>query len=423
MRIPALDDLRGPLGRAARWFGQTLPWILVALVIEGVGSDTAGAAARVSVSSGRWSQRATWSSGIVPGPDDEVTISSGHQVEFDGPETRMAECARLTIQAGGTLVFAKRVMTFLVGGDGPGVRGGIDISGSMVISEGVTVAIDPDGNAESEEDGVTVHSGGSLTLQGSVLHEGTVSTVLSDNSVYGISFIDRTLHRSPRTAPLRVVWRSGQRKGRWYDIRSAFWGWVSLDFRSRSNAERIGEPDYKVGTASVEGATVTGFGTDWTDAVAVGSWWWCEAEGPRHKIRVRRLISPTSLQLAQPYGPSACETPRPYVLRDENQPYPGVDVSERIAAGDRYTVILPAVLRSFQGSDDDFDEQIFVRVEAGGSYHFQYASFESVGKNSLGSWRGKRHPYRRLSGRRTPGGRLRHGRDLPIRGRGGHRVG
>ena len=355
--------------------------LLLALLLLWSGS-VCEAAARLSARSGHWKQPGTWVGGVVPGPGDEATIAAGHQVAFDGPENAQGECARLTIRAGGELIFSThKVMTFLVGGDGPGIRGGIDIFGSMVIPGGITVAIDPDGNAQSEEDGVTVHPGGSLTLQGSVIHEGTVSAVISDDAST-IDFTDPGLHPGANAPSLKVVWRSGLRKGRWYDILSASSGAMVLDSRSRSNAERTGEPDYQAGTASVAGFAVTGTGTAWTDAMGSGSWWWCDADGPGRKVRVRRVDSPTSMQLARNYGPSACSSPGAYTLRDENQPYPAVEVSERIAPGDRYSCILPATLRSFHGADDNFDEQIFLRVEPGGTYRFEKASFESLGKEA-----------------------------------------
>jgi hypothetical protein len=376
-------------GRGMRAAAFSISGFLFAGVILGSGSHPLWAATRISARSGYWKQQSTWTGGVVPGPADEVVIAAGHTIQFDGPENPLGNCARLTIQAGGFLQFARKVMTFLVGGDGPGVRGGIEISGAMEVPGGVTIAVDPDGNALSEEDGVTVHPGGSLTLQGNVVYEGTVSSVLADDDSR-IDFTDPALHLGQKAEPLRIVWRSGQRKGRWYDILSTATGEMILDPRSRSNAERLGEPDYKAGAAVVQSQdwTVTGVGTRWTDETAAGSWFWCDADGPDRKVRVRKVISATSLQLARAYGPSACSVPGPYTLRDENQPYPAVDVSERITAGDRYSVLLPAVLRSLHGSDDNFDEQIFVRVEAGATYHFENASFESVGKEAWESGAG-----------------------------------
>ena len=379
----------GP-GRPRRSLRKALPLLFLAFLISWVGGGPTLAAARITARSGNWKQSATWVGGVVPGPADEVTIATGHRVEFGGPENPGGECARLVIQPGGEFFFTNKVTTFLVGGDGAGVRGGIDIAGSLSVPAGVTVAIDPDGNARSEEDGVTVRAGGRLVLQGSVLYQGTVSSVLSDDEAGGISFIDPGLRPGPDTPSQRVVWRSGQRKGRWYEITSASSGEMTLDYRCRSNAERTGEPEYTVGTASILGFKVTGIGTNWTDELASGSWWWCQADGPSHKIRVHAVRSPTSLELvgSYPYGRSACATAGPYVLRDENQPNPAVDVSERIAPGDTYSLILPAVLRSLHGSDDTYDEQIFVRVEPGGAYRFENASFESVGKEAWGDGEG-----------------------------------
>ncbi|HMC83843.1 MAG TPA: hypothetical protein VKL61_11510, partial [Candidatus Polarisedimenticolia bacterium] len=216
------------------------------------------------------------------------------------------ECARLTIRAGGALGFGGEATVFRVGGDGPGVAGGILIAGTLTIPGGVTVAIDPDGNADSEEDGVTVQSGGSLTLLGSLLYEGTVGSVISDDNAADIVFTDPGLPVSVDAPRARVVWRSGLRKGRWYEIVSLAGSTLALDFDSRSNAERLGEQDYSAGSASVFGRVVTGVGTAWTDALADGSWWWCASDGESARVRIRRVDSATSLQLAEPYQGVGC---------------------------------------------------------------------------------------------------------------------
>ncbi|HEV8335643.1 MAG TPA: hypothetical protein VGR67_04425, partial [Candidatus Polarisedimenticolia bacterium] len=345
-------------------------------------TSTVSAAVRTSAKSGRWRAGSTWIGGKVPSATDEVVIASNHQVEFDGPANHQDECAKLTIQAGAMLYFSPSATSFQVGGNGPGVPGGIDVAGVLTVRAGVTVEIDPDGNAAAEEDGVTVRAGGELRMLGTVIHQGQAATVVSDDNTSNIAFSDPALSMGSQTAPYRVVWRSGQRKGRWYDIASFSQGVLSLDYRSRSNAERLGEPDYRTGLASVSGRTVTGSGTQWTAATGDGSWWWCAADGIQRRVRIVRVISPTSLWLAKDYGPSACSFPSSYVLRDENQPSAAADSSERILPGDSYQVILPATLRSRNGSDDNFDEQIFVRLERGSTYLFWNASFESLGKEA-----------------------------------------
>jgi hypothetical protein len=368
-----------PSGPARAVLRFSIFMALFGLVIPSV-----SAAVRVSARSGSWKAGSTWVGGKVPAARDEVVIASDHQVTFDGAANHQDECARLTIQAGAVLYFSQSATSFQVGGDGPGIPGGIDVAGTLAVRAGVTVEIDPDGNAGAEEDGVTVRAGGELRLLGTVIHQGQVATVVSDDNNSDIAFSDPTLSIGSRTAPYRVVWRSGQRKGRWYDIASLSQGVLSLDYRSRSNAERLGEPDYRTGLASVAGRTVTGSGTQWSPATGNGSWWWCAADGIQRRVRIVRVVSPTSLWLAKDYGFSACASPSPYVMRDENQPYAAADSTERILPGDSYQVILPATLRSRNGSDDNFDEQIFVRLERGSTYLFWNASFESVGKEA---WR------------------------------------
>jgi hypothetical protein len=81
--------------------------------------------------------------GKVPAARDEVVIASNHQVEFDGPANHQDECAKLTIQAGAALYFSQTATSFQVGGDGPGIPGGIDVAGVLTVRAGVTVEIDP----------------------------------------------------------------------------------------------------------------------------------------------------------------------------------------------------------------------------------------------------------------------------------------
>jgi len=356
---------------------------LTSLLLAGMTSPLY-AAVRISARSGRWNLARTWSGGVVPLPGDEVVIATGHRVVFTGPDNAADECAKLTILAGGELTFGRKPTMFHVGGDGAGVRGGIDVAGKLTIPGGVTVAIDPDGNALAQEDGVTVRAGGFLTLLGVVLYEGKVASVVADDNRSDIVFQDPGLRTGFNVAQSRVVWRSGLRKGRWYDISSLSGSTMALGYDSRSNAERLGEPDYSAGAATVAGTMVTGVGTEWTDALANGSWWWCASDGESTRTRIRRVVGPTSLQLAQPYGGTGCATTGPYVIRDENQPYPAVDVSEQIHPGDVYRIISPATLRSRNGSDLTFEEQTFVWVENGGAYHFENASFESMGKQAWG---------------------------------------
>jgi hypothetical protein len=357
-----------------------------------------------SVRSGSWSDPGTWSENRVPLPEDRVFIVSGHTVVFSEPPDPTDECAFLLIARGAALELTPTATLFRIGGGGPASRGGILLAGGLTIPAGVTVEIDPDGNAASAQDGILVAPGGFLRVQGAVLHDGLVARVQSDDGGPDIAFEDSGLPSGLQAGRVRVVWRSGDRKGRWYDVRRVNPGRLVLDANSRSNTERLGQPDHSAGSASVAGSTVTGYGTAWDDALAAGSWWWCGSDGPAAKVRVRNVESPTSLRLAAPYAGTGCASPAGFVLRDENQPFPAVDVSERIRAGDAYRVILPATVRSRYGSDLTFDEQIFIRILDGGSYHFENASFESLGREAWGPDGGSGISITGFDGRTDPGG-------------------
>jgi hypothetical protein len=363
---------------------------------------TVGAEVRTTAASGSWDDPESWTDLIVPLPGDEAVIAGGHSVQFTEVADGNDECAMLTIEAGAVLSFDDPASDFHVGGNGEGVAGGIHIHGTLEISGGITVHIDPDGNADSQEDGLTVYPGGSLVMQGDIHHEGTAMEVVSDDG--DIDIKDAGLDAAWDLTGARTVWRSGLRKGRWYEILYHDRRHLHLDGDSRSNAERVGPADHSSGTASVSGRMVTGNGTAWVASLASGSWWWCQADGEVHKVRVRRVDGPASLQLAEPYAGAGCSGLEPYVLRDENQPYPAVDVSEQVQNGDTYTIIFPATVRSRYGADETFDEQIFVRVMDGGAYHFENASFESVGNEGWESGEGSGIHIEGFDGATDPGG-------------------
>jgi len=342
--------------------------------------STATAATRTSLKSGRWEAPSTWIGREVPVATDEVIIGAGHVVRYTAIDDPDDECARLTIEAGGTFTFGGSVTEFHVGGNGAGAPGGVDVYGLLEITGGATLNIDPDGNAAAQEDGVTIYAGGSILMLGALLHEGSVTSVIADDGSPEIIFTAPGLPQDLQLSRSRLVWRSGLRKGRWYDLSSLLENDVTLVADSRDNASRIGPEDHTEGSASVSGETITGYGTLWEDAIGNGSWWWCASDGESARVRIRRVKGPESMQLAAPYAGSGCQSADAYAIRDENQPYPAVDMPEEIAPGDGFRIIMPATLRSRYASDATFDEQIFVRVLDGATYNLENASFESVGK-------------------------------------------
>ncbi|HEU5182641.1 MAG TPA: hypothetical protein VFW45_17775 [Candidatus Polarisedimenticolia bacterium] len=356
--------------------------IVILAALLATGTSLSGAAVKTSAHSGGWNKHSTWVGGAVPLPSDEVVIASGHRVVFTQFANGVDECARLVVESGGEMVISGNRVVFEMGGNGVGVAGGVDISGRMSLIGGVTLSLRPDGNATAAEDGVRVRAGGLLQVKGDILHQGTVASVIADDGTSDIYLTDPSLPSLVYSPELRVAWRSGQRKGRWYDLTSLSGSTLLLDYDSRSNAQRTGQPDYRTGLASVSGKNVTGSGTLWNNALAAGSWFWCDADGIGTRVRVEKVVSATSLVLAFAIPGSACLSPGAYTLRDENQPYPASDVSEKVGVGDQYQILRPAVIRGAGASDTDFDHQIFVRVEPGAGYDFEAASFESVGKEA-----------------------------------------
>jgi hypothetical protein len=322
---------------------------------------------------------------VTPEPGDEVVIADGHMIRYIGADDPEDECAKLTIEPGGTLIYDGVDTEMQIGGNGVGTVGGVHVYGDLELTAGSILSIDPDGNAAIAEDGVTIYPGGSISMRGASLYEGVVETVVADDGSPEIVFTASGLPLGLDISRSRVVWRSGLRKGRWYDISSIVEGSIALDANSRANNERKGPPDHTEGNASVSGNVVTGVGTDWDGPLANGSWWWCASDGESAAVRIRRVDGPGALQLAMPYRGSGCQSPGAYAIRDENQPYPATELTEQIAAGDQFRIILPATLRSRYGSDATFDEQTFLRVQDGAAYHFENASFESLGKEA---WEG-----------------------------------
>src|SRR3990172_6996544 len=97
--------------------------------------------------SGPWEDPLTWAKGRVPLPEEWVLIVSGHSIVFNRPPDPQDECARLIIPRGAGLTFGPAAVTFQVGGSGAVSAGGVFVFGSLVIPAGMTLEIDPDGNA------------------------------------------------------------------------------------------------------------------------------------------------------------------------------------------------------------------------------------------------------------------------------------
>lgn len=111
-----------------------------------------------SVASGDWNNTATWNKGVVPSCADAIQIMNGHNVTVS---TAAANCASLTISAGGTLTMAANTLivgctnnnsTLANNGTLTVTGGTLNINGNLVVSAGATFnqsggAIVEDGNA------------------------------------------------------------------------------------------------------------------------------------------------------------------------------------------------------------------------------------------------------------------------------------
>ena len=112
------------------------------------GSQSTSAAGNVtSVASGNWTDGATWSGGLAPTANDNVTIANGHTVTINS-----SNCYSLTVQSGGVLQFQS------------------DTARTLTVTSNVT--IDNGGTFQSNPAGtITTHV---LSLSGNLTNNGTL---------------------------------------------------------------------------------------------------------------------------------------------------------------------------------------------------------------------------------------------------------
>lgn len=347
------------------------------------------AAPKTRDASGLWSTAVDWNPDGVPVAGDDITIS-GVSVILDSA----AACAggasacgqTLTISAGASVTLG-RGTTFLWINCATATYPCIDVSGTLIGNAGQTLRIGADGGAGNQNpDRVRVNNGGRLSGFGQRLQVGTVTSVITDeatitnpNLAFGLPTRDFVFEdasaRFPMTAANVQEWASaddcvdncyvirftsGERAGRWYNLKATSTNpttRLTVDFDSRSNpasvtngiglaANATAKADgygraYVTGTAAVAAQTVTGTGTSWSIEFALGSRWYCDADGPASAKRVVRVVSGTSMILESNYAGGGCGATAAYHLVDDNQPYPFMDHSEHIRPGDGYEIIRP----------------------------------------------------------------------------------
>src|ERR1700704_5819999 len=79
------------------FFAAAVPYVLSAP------QSAAAVTTPVSLRSGLWSDASLWSTGRVPGSNDQATVSAGNAVTYDLPASAVAG---VTVAEGGRLTFA-----------------------------------------------------------------------------------------------------------------------------------------------------------------------------------------------------------------------------------------------------------------------------------------------------------------------------
>ncbi len=360
-------------------------------------------AAITSQESGVWNDTDTWTGGVVPTGSDTVTIPGHHVIVMNTGKA----ASSVTITSGGTWAIGDGVtpISFALGGGGVGLPSMDCTDGSMVMTGNATLTIDPDDPMTTRLDGLTFQASSCAPmLRGRLLYSGIVDTVTFDDSANEIVFIDRGLAEVTTDFPVEalVVWRDSapmrisSRKSSWFDLTCSgtcisATNSLELDFDSRHNDARIGPIDATTGTSSVSGTVVTyATGPTWDNTTVLGGLWWCTADGVGSAQRIRELTSATVIVLEATYTGGGCGTAAASTIRDENAPWPRLDMSEHIEPGDRYDVILPWTVKSLNASDSVKTEQIFIDIEEGNPGIVEYGTLEGAGHGSFPNTTGQK---------------------------------
>lgn len=374
-------------------FRRALAAILVALI-----ASPAYAATPTSLRSGRWADNNTWDTGTPPVAGDEATIVAGHNVDASGA----IAAGSVTVAAGADFHVSGVGTVLSLDGNGAATFGGMDVSGVFTIGGGATVQVDPDNNGTTQrEDGAIIRSGGLVHIEGPTLYSGKVAQVTNDNfpdsgAPAAMTFTDPGVVQFDGVLPTGwvVVFRSGLRKGRWYNGTSinATTGLVTLDASSRNNhplhADNLPKmgPSYALTNAqiAINTATVTNItGFSMTDDIALGSWFYCSAvDGIAERRRIRRVVSASSVVLMSNYGTASCAAGATATIVDDNQPPIYDSPEEQIRTGDLYDIILPGTFKSTNAADGVFTEQTFLTVLPGAGHILKNASIQGLGKQS-----------------------------------------
>jgi hypothetical protein len=375
-------------------FKRLLPFLLLTLI-----PGLALGATITSKDNGFWDEdgaSGTWLLDVAPTNADTAVIDDGHRVVARVAVTGAAQPKKVTINAGGELVIGTGYvsgMVFDIGGNGDGTAGGLVCNGgTLTVAAGAKLRIDTDETGANAADGITINSGCTINVMGQLIYSGTVDSVTADTDAADIVFVDNRASQLANLAhyisdldEVRLVWRTGDRKGRWYEPAAGnlYDGTsITLDYDSRSNAERKGEPTQTgTGTVANGGYTVTAIGGGITcaDHDCLGSLFYCTAGGDTAAdgVLVREVTDAATLELMDPYGTANCAGGAGIAIVDYNAPAEAMDDRETIKAGDSYDIILPATVSAVNGGA--ILEQFWINIVDGAAFNFQYASFEYVG--------------------------------------------
>jgi hypothetical protein len=396
------------------------------------------AVAKTRDANGLWSTATAWAPDGVPVAGDDITID-GFSVILDSA----AACAGGASACGQTLAITAnssvtlgRGTAFLWINCATATLPCISVTGVLIGGPGQTLKVGSDGGAGSvNPDRIRVLTGGQLSWQGRRLHSGTITKVVQDEATvtdpdlaFGLPTRNFEFEDANARFPMdndntptwsnagdclnncyAVRFTSGDRKWRWYntvDPTANPLTTIGVDYNSRHNpaqtASGIGltasninadgyGTAYTTGTAAVSSQTVTGTGTNWQPNFALGSRWYCDADGPSAAKRIVRVVqSGTSVILESAYGGAGCAAAAAYHIVDDNQPYPFRDHSEHIKPGDTYDIILPATIQGAvitTGAEPDGSARApFTNIDCqtGARCLFRYTQLKWMGGASTG---------------------------------------